>query len=136
MPSTVPPTWRPNSSNDRGTAVTRLRCTVLTSTSGATPRYPTPDSPLPGFRSPSRTVKHHPGPTPKGLGPVRARLVLGRDLVEIAHARDLHVRPERQRLEPVLRLTSPSAPDAETESDEELGDLHPSGARRYVVARF
>lgn len=84
----------------------------------------------------SDTGQDDQGLRPERLLPVGPALVLGLHLLERAHADDLDVGPERDRLDPVLGLTSLEGPDPGTEAQEELRDLHPGGLRGEVVARL
>ena len=70
------------------------------------------------------------------LGPVGAGLVLGSDLLEVAHADDLHVGAGRDELDAVLGLAPLERPDAGPEPEEELGDLHARPLGREVVAEL
>src|SRR5207302_3485507 len=75
-------------------------------------------------------------PPPERLGAVRAFLVGGVNLIEVVHADDLHVGAGRYRLDAVLRLAALEGPDARTEPEEELRDLHARRLGGEVVAEL
>ena len=72
----------------------------------------------------------------EGLLPVGAGLVLGVDLLEVGHARDLHVAPQREGLDPVLGLAPSERPQARPEPEEVFGHLHPAPLGRQQVAEL
>ena len=69
----------------------------------------------------------------RGLA-VGAGLVFGIDLFEVGHADDAHVAAGGDGLDAVLGLAPPERPDPRSESEEELGDLHPRLLGGDVVA--
>src|SRR5262249_48308495 len=73
---------------------------------------------------------------PRLLVPVRARLVGRVDLLEIGHPDDAAVAAERNGLDAVFRLAAAHRPQARTESDEELGDLHARPLGRDELAQL
>jgi hypothetical protein len=72
----------------------------------------------------------------RGLAAIGAVLVLGVDLLERVHPDDPDVGPGRDDLEAVLGLAALERPDARSEPDEELGDLHATPLGDQVVAEL